>query len=104
MGNTRCRLDRQAVALYGLPMPELLDPPISLGDLARISVPSFHRLAEMGIVDKRAELIRGIILEKPAVSPLHRRISLWLYDHLKLLAGEGYQVFHESPLTLRDFE
>src|SRR4051812_34499956 len=85
-------------------MPELLDLPISLGDLARISVPSFHRLAQVGIVKKRAELIRGIILEKPAVTPLHRRLGLWLYDRLKPLAGPDHQVFHESPLTLRDSE
>jgi Uma2 family endonuclease len=85
-------------------MPEILDSSRSRPQLARISVEEFHRISELGIYGKRAELIRGVAFEKPPMSPLHQKLSKRLYDQIMALRLEGYSIRHESPLTLRDSE
>ncbi len=72
--------------------------------LTRITVEDFHRIAELGIYDKRAELIRGVVFQKPLMSPLHRDTSTWLRDYLYDLRLPGCVVLQEAPLTLRDSE
>jgi Uma2 family endonuclease len=85
-------------------MVEILELPEVRRQVARTSVDAFHRGTAAGFFGKRTELLRGIVLEKMAVSPLHRRLGLWLYDTLSLQAGADWAVFHESPLTLADSE
>jgi Uma2 family endonuclease len=70
----------------------------------RISVEEFHRIAELGICDKRAELIRGVIFDRAAPPPLQRKLSKRLYDQIMGLQLVGYSVRHASPLTLQDSE
>ena len=72
--------------------------------VAHLSVENFHRSGELGIYGKRAELIRGIVFEKPLRTPLHCKLSKRLYDSLMNLALPHLVVFHQSPLTLRDSE
>jgi Uma2 family endonuclease len=72
--------------------------------LTRISVEDFHRISELGIYDKRAELIRGVVFQKPPMSPLPRDASTWLRDYLYDLRLPGCVVLQEAPLTLRDSE
>jgi Uma2 family endonuclease len=85
-------------------MTELLDPPISLRNLARISVADFHRADELGIYGRHAVLIRGLVTEKPPMSPLHLTLSKRLYDRLLRLDLAGCSVRQDGPLTLRDSE
>lgn len=73
-------------------------------ELARISVEDFHRISELGIYDKRAELIRGVVYRKPPMSPLHFNISKRLHEQLLAMRLPGVTVRHEGPLTLRDSE
>ena len=72
--------------------------------LTRISVEDFHRISELGIYDKRAELIRGVVFQKPPMSPLHFTASKRLHERLLALQLPGVTVRHEGPLTLRDSE
>src|SRR4051812_39803896 len=76
----------------------------NLAVLARITVEDFHRISELGIYGKRAELIRGVVFEKPPMSPLHRDTSTWLRDYIYDLHLPGCLVLQEAPLTLRDSE
>ncbi|HEV7402790.1 MAG TPA: Uma2 family endonuclease [Chthoniobacteraceae bacterium] len=85
-------------------MLELLESSPRRRKLARISVEEFHRIDDLGFYSKRAELIRGVVFEKPPMSPLHQHFSKHLYDHLLGLALPGCSVRHESPLTLVDSE
>src|SRR4051812_1672127 len=85
-------------------MVEILELPEVRRQVARTSVEAFHRGTAAGFFGKRTELLRGIVLEKMAISPLHRRLGLWLYDTLTQLASAESAVFHESPLTLADSE
>lgn len=56
------------------------------------------------MVSKRAELIRGVVVEKVSKSILHTLLSNWLLDTLKQLSGESFWVRKEDPLTLADSE
>ena len=85
-------------------MTAILDLPEARAQVRRTSVEEFHRNAAAGLYSKRTELVRGMVLEKMSISPLHRRLGLRLYDHLKALRLAGTLVFHESPLTLADSE
>ena len=71
---------------------------------ARITVEDFHRISELGIYGKNAQLIRGVIFQKPPMSPLHRKISQRLHDEIYELRLPGFLVWRENPLTLRDSE
>lgn len=70
----------------------------------RFTVDEFHRCSELGIFNKLAELIRGVVFAPAPKTPLHRRTSQFLYDHLLSLKLQGYTVFAPSPLTLHDSE
>jgi Uma2 family endonuclease len=72
--------------------------------LTRISVEDFHRISELGIYDKRAVLIRGVVFQKPSMSPLHFTVSKRLHEQLLALQLPGVTIRHEGPLTLRDSE
>lgn len=85
-------------------MTELLDPPISLRNLTRISVADFHRADELGIYGRHAVLIRGLVTAKPPRSPLHLTLFKRLYDRLLRLNLTGCSVRQDGPLTLKDSE
>lgn len=68
-----------------------------------ISVPAYHSMSQQGLVAQRAELIRGVIIEKMPKSPLHSRITSILHREL-MLALPGFWVRKEDPLTLADSE
>ncbi len=55
-------------------------------------------------MDRRTELIRGIIIEKVSKSPQHRTIGLILYNLILPMVPPGYSVWKDEPLTFRDSE
>ncbi len=69
-----------------------------------VSVKAWHHIIDQGLLSKRAELIRGVIIEKTSKSILHTLLSNWLLDTIKQLAGESFWVRKEDPLTLADSE
>jgi Uma2 family endonuclease len=69
-----------------------------------ISVKSWHWLQEHDLVPKRAELIRGVIVEKMSKSPLHTLLADQLREILHDWAAGRYWVRLEQPLTLSDSE
>jgi Uma2 family endonuclease len=69
-----------------------------------ISVETYHWMIENGMVARRAELIRGVIVEKMSKSSLHSLLAKRLYDQLMRTLGPGWYVRKEDPLTLRDSE
>lgn len=85
-------------------MPAILDMPEVRARLAPLSVGAYEALVEMGALAKRAELIRGWIVQKMSKSPLHRKLTKWIYDHFRDQERTGYLVFQEAPLRLVDSE
>lgn len=68
-----------------------------------ISVPAYHVMFQQGLVNERAELIRGVVVEKMPKSPLHTYIASIIHRAL-LLALPDFWVRQEQPLSLDDSE
>ena len=85
-------------------MSAILEIPEVRRRVSHLSVEEYHRLDEYNENGKRTELIRGILIEKMAKSPLHRLISSLLYAFLSKCLPAGGCVWKEEPLTLADSE
>ena len=68
-----------------------------------MSVAAYHVMFQQGLVEERAELIRGVVIEKMPKSPLHARITAILQRELQL-ALPNFWVRKEDPLSLADSE
>lgn len=69
-----------------------------------LSVKAWHQMIASGLAPARAELIRGVIVEKMSKSILHTKLSARLFALLQKLAGTSMWVRKEDPLTLADSE
>jgi Uma2 family endonuclease len=85
-------------------MPFILDNPAVRQAAHAVSVEDYHRLTEAGIVSKRTELLRGVIVDKMGKSPLHSWLVRLFFDWLSAEVGPGFHVRKEEPLTLADSE
>lgn len=83
-------------------MSTILEIPEVRARVSRLSVEAYDALTEMGALDKRAELIRGVIVEKMPKSPLHCKLAKRIFLFLFALERAGFVVFIESPLQLVD--
>ena len=84
------------------PASSLLELPEVRALVVPISVSLYETLTDMGVLPKRAELIRGLILKKMPRSPLHRRLTKSIYDYCRNRRQAGYVIFQEAPLRLAD--
>ena len=84
-------------------MLSVLDNPEIRKHALPISVAGYHIMAQQGLVAERAELIRGVIIEKMPKSPLHTRITAILQRKLQFLLPD-FWVRKEDPLSLADSE
>jgi Uma2 family endonuclease len=85
-------------------MTAILDLPEARPLVTRLSIEDYHRIAELGVLDKRTELIRGVLFQKPPMSPLHRKLSKRVYERILDLRLRDLVTFHEAPMTLSDSE
>ncbi len=70
-----------------------------------ISVAAYHTMFGQGLVEDRAELIRGVIVEKMPKSPLHEILTSGIHELLFVqLASKNCWVRKEAPLSLADSE
>ena len=69
-----------------------------------MSVESYHRMYELGLIAENVELIRGSLIEKISQSPLHASIVELLREHLVNLLVGKWIVRQEKPMTLADSE
>lgn len=83
-------------------MAALLDLPEVRERVTRWSVEDYERLTELGVVSRRAELIRGLIVEKMSKSPLHNFLTNRIAKDLLRRARPGLDVRQESSLRLVD--
>lgn len=90
--------------VYYTVMSAILEIPEVRQRVSPLTVEEYHRLDEFNENGRRAELIRGIVIEKMSKSPLHRTIAKYLYDRIARLLPPGYVVYQEGPLTLADSE
>ncbi len=69
-----------------------------------VSVGTWHWMIEQGVAPKRAELLRGVIIEKMPKSILHIQLVTRILRLLQDSLGTGFWVRPEAPLTTRDSE
>jgi len=86
------------------PMIAILESPDIRERTLPISVETYHWMIEHDMVRQRAELIRGVIVEKMSKSSLHEFLVKRLYDRLLRTLGDGWHLRKEGPLTLQDSE
>jgi Uma2 family endonuclease len=83
-----------------------LNAPIqTLGDLYRLTVDEYERLADAEVlVDRRVELIGGYLVRKMTTKPPH----VWAVDAarqlLELLVPDGWYIREEKPVRIPDFD
>ncbi len=69
-----------------------------------IDLRTYHWMVENGLVEKQAELIRGVIIEKMSKSPLHETTVRKLYRRVLAVAAETMMVTKEAPISIHDSE
>ena len=85
-------------------MLTILEEPTVRERAQPISVDAYHCLIAADLVSEKAELIRGVIVEKMSKSPLHTFYTDLLMDLARSHAPAGTMVRQECPLTLADSE
>jgi len=85
-------------------MSAILEIPEVRQRVSPLSVEEYHRLDEFNENGRRTELIRGIVIEKMAKSPLHASLAKRLYNRISAVLPGGFVVRREDPLTLADSE
>lgn len=70
----------------------------------RMSVETYHRMGEQGLIDEKTELIRGVVIEKMSQSPLHVFITKKVLDWLSKNLKAGWTYRPANPLTTPDSE
>lgn len=70
----------------------------------RVTVDSYHHLTDIGLVKKRTELIRGVIVNKMSKSPLHSSLLRRLARLLVGVLPPSHLLLQDDPLTLVDSE
>ncbi len=83
-------------------MLAILEKPEMLRHAVPLSVEAYERMAELGLVDEKTELIRGVIFEKMSKSPLHSGLIQFFIELLQPHLPDGCTVRTEQPLKLRD--
>ncbi|MES2706961.1 MAG: Uma2 family endonuclease [Verrucomicrobiota bacterium] len=83
-------------------MLAILEKPELLRRAVPLSVACYEKMAELGLVDERTELLRGVIFEKMSKSPLHYFLVDLLTERLKASLPAGQIVRTEAPLALSD--
>ena len=69
-----------------------------------LSVEAWHWMVERGLAPARAELLRGVIVEKMPKSPLHTKLVARLWSVFAAALGDTHWIRKEEPLTLADSE
>ena len=83
-------------------MVNILEMPEVRARVSRLSVENYELLAEVGALDKRVELIRGLLVDKVPKSPLHCKLVRRIFLFLLAFQRAGFVAFTERPLRLKD--
>ena len=66
----------------------------------RFSVAEYHRLGELGLLDRRTELIEGLIIDMEPIGPWHADVVDILAQTFVKQAGERFRVRVQQPIDL----
>lgn len=80
-------------------MESILDAPGVRRAGYQLSVESYHRLGEIGVLGHDVELLEGYLIKKMPKSPLHTYLCQWLLEAIQRLGQAGVIVRQEQPLS-----
>ena len=83
-------------------MLAILEKPEMLRHALPLGVAAYERMAELGLVDEKTELIRGVIFEKMSKSPLHSGLIQYLIELLQPGLTPALSIRTEQPLKTHD--
>ena len=83
-------------------MLAILEKPEILRHALPLGVAAYGKMAELGLVNEKTELIRGVIFEKMSKSPLHHFLLETISEILKKALPDGLVLRNEAPLSLTD--
>src|SRR5438067_441948 len=69
-----------------------------------LSVKTWHWMIAEGLAPRRAELLRGVIVEKMSKSIVHIKLAGRLFTLAQKAVPSGYWVRKEDPITTSDSE
>jgi Uma2 family endonuclease len=85
-------------------MIAMLEQPAIRKQVQPLTVETYHRLTELGLLGEKVELLRGVIVQKMSKSPIHCAVLQRLLRLLRAACEPEYEVRQEQPLTLADSE
>ena len=85
-------------------MIAMLEQPAIRRQVQPLTVETYHRLTELGLLSEKVELLRGVIVQKMSKSPIHCAVLQRLLKLLRAACEPTYEVRQEQPLTLADSE
>jgi Uma2 family endonuclease len=81
-------------------MTPLLELPAVRRRLQPLTVETYHRLGELGLLREDVELLRGFVVTKMPKSPLHEFVSQMLMKRLFDLLPPAFELRREAPLSI----
>ena len=85
-------------------MSVLLKEPGFLKRALPVSVRTWHWMVDQGLAPQRAELLRGVIVEKLSKPIQHVMLSCQIFELLQQFLGAGFWIRKEDPITTHDSE
>ena len=85
-------------------MIAMLEQPAIRRQVQPLTVETYHRLSELGLLSEKVELLRGVIVQELSKSPIHCAVLQRLLRLLRAACEPEYEVRQEQPLTLADSE
>jgi len=82
----------------------MLEQPAIRKQVQPLTVETYHRLGELGLLGEKVELLRGVIVQQMSKSPIHCAVLQRLLRLLRAACEPEYEVRQEQPLTLADSE
>ena len=83
-------------------MLAILETPEMRRHAVPVSVAGYEKMGELGLVEEKTELIRGVIFEKMSKSPLHSALIWKCVRALAQALGSIDCIRTEQPLRLKD--
>ena len=85
-------------------MTTLLEHPAVQALVNRMSLTDYHRLAELGLLPEKIELIDGVLINKKPKSPKHAYTVDYLLSIFRNIFQQNFIIRLEQPISIRNSE
>ncbi|MCB1191345.1 MAG: Uma2 family endonuclease [Leptospiraceae bacterium] len=85
-------------------MISLLETPQFRQSVCPLSLKAYHVLRDSGQISENMEFIKGILIEKMTIKPIHSYITGIFADIFPPLIPDGFHLRKAEPITLQDSE